>query len=101
VECAIKACIARKTNRYEFPDLRTVTASYSHDLERLIGVAGLSTQLESDAQIDPPFAVNWRTVKDWSEQSRYEVRTVIDAANLVSAIGDPRHGVLRWLRQHW
>jgi hypothetical protein len=101
VECAIKACIARKTNRYEFPDLRTVTASYSHDLERLIGVAGLSTQLESDAQIDPTFAVNWRTVKDWSEQSRYEVRTVIDAANLVSAIGDPRHGVLRWLRQHW
>ena len=101
VECAIKACIARKTERYEFPDLRTVSASYTHDLEKLIKVAGLSSRLESDAQVEPGFAVNWRTVKDWSEQSRYEVRPLAEAENLVSAIGDPRHGVLKWLRQHW
>jgi hypothetical protein len=36
VECALKACIAKETRRYDFPDKRTVVESYVHDLDRLV-----------------------------------------------------------------
>lgn len=32
VECALKACIARGTQRHEFPDKKTVDASHTHNL---------------------------------------------------------------------
>jgi HEPN domain-containing protein len=41
VECALKACIARKTVRHEFPDLSRARES-SHDLAELLRVAGLT-----------------------------------------------------------
>ena len=36
VECALKACIAKKTQRYEFPSRDTVNESHTHDLNRLL-----------------------------------------------------------------
>jgi len=32
VECGLKACIAKQTRRYDFPDKKTVDESYTHDL---------------------------------------------------------------------
>jgi HEPN domain-containing protein len=32
VECALKACIAKQTREYEFPDLKQVRDSYTHDV---------------------------------------------------------------------
>ncbi len=49
VECAIKACIAKQTKRYDFPpDRRTVDKIYSHDLEDLIGLAELRNDLTNE-----------------------------------------------------
>jgi hypothetical protein len=31
VECALKACIAKETQRYEFPDKKRVNSSHTHD----------------------------------------------------------------------
>ena len=31
-ECALKACIAKETQRHEFPDRKRVELSHSHDL---------------------------------------------------------------------
>lgn len=45
VECALKACIARKTRRFDFPDRKTVTASHTHDLAKLVAIAELDDQL--------------------------------------------------------
>jgi len=36
VECALKACIAKKTQRHEFPDKRRVDASHTHNLIQLL-----------------------------------------------------------------
>jgi hypothetical protein len=36
VECALKACIAKETKRYEFPDKKRVDSSYSHNLDLLV-----------------------------------------------------------------
>src|ERR1035438_10042229 len=33
VECALKACIAKETRRFEFPDKKRVDSSYSHRSE--------------------------------------------------------------------
>jgi hypothetical protein len=41
VECALKACIAKGTERYEFPDKKRVDASYTHNLQELVKLAGL------------------------------------------------------------
>ena len=101
VECGLKACIAKRTRRHEFPDRDTVNKSYSHDLEQLLRVAGLETQRDNDAVADAAFGSNWAVGKDWSEQSRYETKSRHEATDLVDAITDSAHGVMRWLHRHW
>jgi len=100
IECALKACIAKQTKKFDFPDLKTVMDSYTHDLEKLVKVAKLHTQLKSLVN-DPDFSLRWSTVKDWSEKSRYQKHNRQEALDIYSAITDPNHGVLQWLRQHW
>ena len=39
IECALKACIAKQTHEFEFPDKKTVMDSYTHDLEKLVKIA--------------------------------------------------------------
>lgn len=101
IECALKACIAGQTRRYDFPDRKTVNESYSHDLEQLVRVAGLQSALREEFQQDRALEVNWSIVKDWSEESRYERRGRKEVEDLYEAIVNRTHGVLRWVRQHW
>lgn len=100
IECALKACIAKQTKKFEFPDKKTVMDSYTHDLEKLVKVAKLDTQLKSLLN-DPDFSLRWSTVKDWSEESRYQTHNRQEALDIYSAITDPNHGVFQWLQQHW
>jgi hypothetical protein len=99
VECALKACIAKRTLRHEFPDKRIVNDSYSHDLTSLMKTAGLD--LAGQLASDPIFAVNWTTVKDWDETSRYRTNSRKKAQDLYRAVAARKHGVMRWVRQHW
>jgi HEPN domain-containing protein len=101
IECALKACIAKQTQQYDFPDLQTVKSSYTHNLQQLIGTAGLQVQLQGEITNDPVFATNWGLVRDWKETSRYEINSQQTAQNLYDAVADPLHGVLQWLRQRW
>ena len=100
IECALKACIAKQTQRFDFPDKKTVMESYTHDLEKLVKVAKLEKQLKSLLN-DPDFSLRWSMVKDWSEESRYQTHNRQEALDIYSAITDPNHGVLQWLQQHW
>ena len=102
VECAIKACIARKTNRHEFPDKNHAAKCWEHDPEKLITVAGLSVQLGIESKANGRFASNWGVVKDWKIDCRYDLSiTDTKALALYSAVVARQHGVLRWLRRHW
>lgn len=101
VECAIKSCIAKGTQRYEFPDKRKVESSYSHDLRELIRVAGLEEARLDQAGKDPDFRRNWDIVQSWSEQSRYRSHRLESAQELLVAISDRRHGVISWIKLHW
>ena len=100
IECALKACIAKQTHKFDFPDKKTVMDSYTHDLEKLVKVAKLDTQLKSLLS-DNVFSVGWLIVKDWSEESRYQTHDRQKARAIYEAITDPNHGVLQWLQQHW
>ena len=100
IECALKACIAKQTKKFEFPDKKTVMDSYTHDLEKLVKVAKLDTQLKSLLN-DTNFSLRWLEVRDWSEESRYQTHNRQKALDIYSAITDPNHGVLQWLQQHW
>lgn len=101
IECALKACIAKKTRKSEFPDKQVVANSYTHNLGTLIGVAGLKTQLDGKLNSDKSFAVNWTLVKEWSEESRYVTYKRKEAEDLLLAITDSSNGILLWIQQYW
>jgi HEPN domain-containing protein len=70
VECALKACIAKGTQRHDFPGKKRVEASYTHNLRDLIKVANLEQACLEEAKKDPVFRNYWDLVQDWSEHSR-------------------------------
>ena len=48
---------------------------------------------------DATVSTQWNIVKDWSEQSRYEIgKTERDAKDLYDAI---ENGVLPWIKARW
>lgn len=101
VECALKACIAKETRRFEFPDRVRANDSWSHDPVRLVRTAHLAEELERARRADPEFSDNWTIVRDWSVDSRYERYTQQGAEDLYRAVADRQHGVLRWIRGYW
>jgi HEPN domain-containing protein len=101
IECGLKACIAKQTRRFDFPDKSTVNLSYTHDLEQLLKVAGLEVAFERAVSADPHLEVNWTVIKDWNEESRYVRHSDKDARDILSAITDRRSGILNWLKNHW
>jgi hypothetical protein len=100
VECALKACIAKQRKRFELPPKRrSVERMYSHDLEILLEIAGLRTQLDKEIETNGDFAANWDTVKDWTAESRYKT-SGLNAKDLYNAVTGP-NGVLPWIRLRW
>lgn len=101
VECALKACIAKKTLLHDFPE-KGAGKYYSHDLEALLGFAGLRTELDAAIQANPALKTQWIVVLNWSEESRYDRgKTDREVSDLLSAIDNQTGGLLPWLRQRW
>lgn len=101
IECALKSCIAKQTRRFEFPDKQKVQNAYTHNLVKLVELAGLKTALDIHGAANSVFASNWAIVKVWSEESRYQSYSRIQAQDLYDAISDPTDGVLPWMKLHW
>lgn len=101
IECGLKACIAKGTNQDDFPVKARVLDSYSHDIAKLVGVAGILRDLQTETENDGAFSGNWGVVSQWTEESRYTDPTEQEARELMEAISDPEHGAMRWLRTKW
>jgi hypothetical protein len=98
VESALKSSIARMTQRHEFPDLRRVNRAYTHNLEDLLGLAGLEPRLDAT---EAAVRDAWARTKGWSVETRYRVgRPEAEVLEFLDAVAG-RHGVQRWLRQFW
>lgn len=101
VECALKACIARSFRRHAWPDRRFVQSIHTHDLERLVELAGLGGQLEIEFRSDRHFRDRWDIVRSWNNDSRYHAWERAEAFSMHEAVANARHGVLRWIRRSW
>lgn len=101
LECALKACIARASEQYDFPELKRVQDSWNHDLTKLLGTAGLNEENAKKSRNDPQFEANWRTVKDWKVDSRYERRSEKEAWDIYNASTEVTHGIMPWIEEHW
>jgi HEPN domain-containing protein len=102
IECALKACIARKTREFDFPDRKVVNDSYVHDLTKLLNVADLAKAHQDEVAMSGLFAKNWFIVRNWSEASRYDGSiTPEQASSFFRAVTDEANGVLAWLKKHW
>lgn len=101
VECALKACVSRQVKQYNFPDKRLANEAFTHDLERLVGIAGLAFDFRNDRKANKDLDDNWKVVKDWKETSRYDIGiTQQQAFDLYSACTG-QNGVLLWIKKQW
>ena len=100
VECALKACIAKNTKRYDFPPKRkTIDSIYSHELGPLINAAGLQQAFVEETSKNSSLKNSWAVVKDWNIEKRY-VTKGLNGRDLYAAVAG-RGGVMQWLRQRW
>lgn len=102
IECAIKAAIAKKTKRHDFPDKQLVLDSYTHDLKTLFQIAGLWKEFQTSMHRNSSLNNNWAIAKDWREVSRYDA-TISEqqARNLYMACTARTNGLLLWLKSYW
>jgi hypothetical protein len=107
IECALKACIAKRTQQHDFPDKKLADKSYTHDVEKLLDAAGLSDLLKNEIAKNEELELDWETVREWSEQSRYDffdgdpTGGLVSAQMLIDAVESEKGGVLRWIRHSW
>ncbi len=102
IECALKACIAKRTREHDFPEKKLVNDSHTHNLKDLLRVAELNIELDTAMQIVPSMKANWTIILNWSESSRYEKSiSGQEAAELLHAIDHPSGGLLQWIQLHW
>ena len=102
VECALKACVAKQTREFDFPDKRLAERSYTHDLVQLLHISGVEEIFAEAVRANEALATSWNIIKDWSEASRYRLDvTQKSAEDVVASVGDEESGVLSWLKRHW
>ncbi len=103
IECGLKACIAKQTKEYDFPDKpEEIRKIYTHNVGQLLNLAKLRDKLEDDMKSSKQLDDYWACIVSWEEGKRYELGvTQKEARDLYEAIADPRNGVLQWLKKWW
>jgi hypothetical protein len=101
VECALKACIAKRTERHEFPEKKRVIESYSHNLVLLRDHAEVTQAFKESIVSRPGLNANWIIVTQWNEEARYQRRSQEDSDQMIKAVGERIDGILPWLKLRW
>ncbi len=103
IECALKALIAAQFKDNQIPNKAFVNDIYTHDLKKLIRLAGLELALNSARQADATFSQRLAVVENWTEQSRYVICTEQAASDMIDALdGDQgKQGIFQWLTSRW
>jgi HEPN domain-containing protein len=100
IECALKACIAKKMRRHDFPlAAKDASRVYTHDLDDLLKLAELEGHLDKAMKGNRALTANWGVVKNWRVESRYET-SGLKGTDMVAAVNSA-DGVLPWIQQRW
>lgn len=101
VEMALKARIARRFLADSLPEKRLVIETYSHDVERLLYLAHLGEEFQAALRAEPRLEGAWRTVLEWTPDSRYIDVGQARCTSLRDAVVHSDYGVFQWLRARW
>jgi len=101
IECGLKSVLARQFRSATIPNKKLVNDLHTHDLAALVRLAGLQASLDAASSADEDLAVNWNVVKDWNEASRYRTWSELEARDIVRAVTDRNHGMMKWIRSVW
>jgi HEPN domain-containing protein len=106
VECALKSCVLKHIDTtgeiFASADyLKDLSKYWTHDFTQLLKLAGLPATHGTALRANPALLAFWTMVKDWSEASRYQEKTEVEAKALYEAITNNPDGVFEWIRQHW
>lgn len=101
IEMALKAVISKQISSDTIPDKTLINKVYTHDINQLLGLAGLKSDHEKMVSEDSTFAANWSICSEWSPESRYQERSSAEAHYLLTAMTEAEHGVLPWIKKYW
>jgi hypothetical protein len=104
VECGLKACVLAYVERNVdviFREKRYSEDCWTHDIEKLVALAGLKARRDADIAANTVLEDNWLIVKEWKETARYKATAQLKAEKLYQAVTDSANGVLPWIRNHW
>jgi HEPN domain-containing protein len=102
MELALKACIIKWLMRTDaFPVRDFSKDCYTHDLERLVGIARLDGARKIATKADSQLEASWTLVRDWSEEKRYHLINQAEAEAFFNAVADSAHGVFSWIKTQW
>jgi len=102
LELALKACVCKRLRVPEYPEKELKGAFKTHDFDDLALLAGLRTEIDSRA--NPELFARWSTVAGWTPEWRYRPAGSVsktDAWDMMKALEEKPHGVLRWLKRRW
>lgn len=102
VEVALKACVIKMVMATDaFPEKKFSENCWTHDLQKLIDLAGLRSAWVTATTADGILSGYWGIAKQWSEQTRYHRITEAEAKQLYTAVSDAANGVLTWIKTQW
>lgn len=101
VEIGLKARLARYFRADFIPDRKFVNDIHTHDLTRLVALAGLEVELKEEQKRSARFNAHWSTLADWSESARYDMIDQFAATAMRNAVAGDQDGVFEWLQNRW
>lgn len=103
LECALKSCVLAYIERTGiiFEDKKFAEKCWTHDIEELVRQADLTVERGKAIGANPKLSDSWQIAKDWSELSRYQTSTQLQAEELFNALTDANDGVLPWIKAYW
>lgn len=103
LECGLKSCILAyvEISGAIFLDRKYSEKCWTHSLGDLLALAGLEKEFGQATAVNLKLENNWDTASIWTEGSRYQQKSQLEAQKLYDAIETPTDGVLPWIWLRW
>lgn len=104
VECGLKSCVLVRVAAHPeviYQERNFSIRAWTHNIEELVVLADLRVVRDADATVNPALYQHWQRVRNWTEESRYQQKTQVQAQLLYDAVTDAKDGVMQWIRLRW